>query len=69
MDPPDTLLTRLKKTLLELPVIVALIADEALDWISLVKNPRRFMGSLQNPSILDGLVWALMPIVWQLFIS
>ena len=57
MDPPDTLLTRLKRTSLESPVTVALIADEAPDWISLVKNPHQFVGSLLNPLILDGLVY------------
>ena len=56
MDPPDTLLTRLKRMSLELPVIVALIADEALDWISLMKNPHQFVGNLLNPLILDRLV-------------
>ena len=71
MDPPDTLLTRLKRTSLKSPVIVVLIVDEAPDWISLVKNPHWFVGSLLNPLILDGLVYSFMgmPIAWQLFIS
>ena len=38
-DPPDTLLTRLERTSMESPVMVALISDEAPDWISLLKNP------------------------------
>ena len=46
MDPLDTLLTKLKRTSLESPVIVRLILDEALDWISLLKNPCQFVRSL-----------------------
>ena len=56
-DPPDTLLTRLKRTSLESPVMVAMISDEAPYWISLLKNPRWFVESLLNPSTLDGLVY------------
>ena len=41
-------------------MIVALMVDESPDWISLVKNPRQFVGSLLNPSILDGLVYGFM---------
>ena len=57
MDPLDTLLTRLERTLLESSVIVALILDEALDVISLLKNPCQYVGSLLNPSTLDRLVY------------
>ena len=57
VDPPETLLTKLKRTSLESPVMVALVSDEALDSISLVKNPCRYIGSLLNPSVLDGLVY------------
>ena len=57
MDPPDTLLTKLERTSLESPVMVALVSDEALDSISLVKNPRRYGSSLLNPSVLDGLMY------------
>ena len=39
MDPPDTLLTNLKRTSLESPVMITLVSDKALDSISLVKNP------------------------------
>ena len=33
------------------------MVDESPDWISLVKNPHQFVGSLLNPSILDRLVY------------
>ena len=56
VDPLETLLTKLEKNLLESPVMIALVSDEAPDSISLVKNPRRYIGSLLNPSVLDGLV-------------
>ena len=56
-DPPETLLTKLARTSLESPVMVALILDEALDSILLLKNPRRYIGSLLNPPVLDGLVY------------
>jgi hypothetical protein len=36
---------------------VALISDEEPERITLLKNPRRFAGSLANPSPLDGLVY------------
>ena len=39
VDPPETLLTKLERTSLESPVMLALVSDEALDSISLVKNP------------------------------
>ena len=39
VDPPETLLTKLERTSLELPVVMALVSDKALDTISLVKNP------------------------------
>ena len=57
VHPPETLLTKLERTSLELPVMVALVLDEAPDSISLVKNPCRYIGSLLNPSVLDGLVY------------
>ena len=50
-------LTRLKRTSLESFMIVALISDEALDMISLVKKPRQYVGSFLNPSTLDRLVY------------
>ena len=58
VDPPDTLLTKLERTSLESPVMVALVSDEAPDSISLVKNPRCYVGSFLNPSVLDGLVYS-----------
>ena len=58
VDPPDTLvLTKLERISLESPVMVALVLDEALDSISLVKNPCWYIGSLLNPLVLDGLVY------------
>ena len=57
VDPPETLLTKLERTSLESPVMIALVFDEAPDSILLVKNPRRYIGSLLNPSVLDGLVY------------
>ena len=57
VDPPKTLLTKLERTSLESPVMIALVSDEAPDSISLVKNPRRYIGSLLNPSVLDGLLY------------
>ena len=57
VDPPETLLTKLERTSLESLVMVALVSDEAPDAISLVKNPHRYVGSLLNPSVLDGLVY------------
>ena len=57
VDPPDTLLTKLERTLLESPMMIALVSDEAPDSISLVKNPHRFVSSLLNPSVLDGMVY------------
>ena len=59
-DPPETLLTKLKRTSLESPVVMALVSDEAPDTILLVKNPRQNIGSLLNPSILDGMVYSFM---------
>ena len=57
VDPLDTLLTKLERTALELPVIVVMIWGEGLDWISLLKNPQWFVGSLLNPLALDGLLY------------
>ena len=61
MDPPDILLTsRLERRSLESLMIVALISDEAPDMISLLKNPRQYVGSLLNPLTLEGLVYGFM---------
>ena len=57
VDPPKTLLTKLERALLELPVMIALVSDKASDSISLVKNPHQYIGSLLNPSVLDGMVY------------
>ena len=60
VDPPETLLTKLERTSLESPVMMALVSDEAPDSISLVKNPHQYIGSLLNPSVLDGMVYGFM---------
>ena len=60
MDPPDILLTKLERTSLESPVMIALVLDEAPDSISLVRNPHQFVGSLLNPSVLDSMVYSFM---------
>ena len=39
VDLLDALLNKFKRTVLELPVIVAVMSDEGPDWISLLKNP------------------------------
>jgi hypothetical protein len=54
-DAPDVLLSRVEALARRSPVIVALIPDEEPERITLLKNPRRFTGSLTNPSPLDGL--------------
>ena len=40
--------------------MMALVLDEALDSILLVKNPRWYIGSLLNPSVLDSMVYGFM---------
>ena len=40
--------------------MIALVLDEALDSILLVKNPRQYISSLLNPSVLDGMVYSFM---------
>jgi hypothetical protein len=56
-DAPDILLSCVESLAQRSPVIVALISDEEPERIILLKNPRRFTGSLANPSPLDGLVY------------
>ena len=56
-DAPDILLSRVESLAQRSPVIIALISDEEPERITLLKNPRRFTGSLANPSPLDGLVY------------
>ena len=56
-DPPELLLNMLERMALESPVVVALISDEDPDWITLLKNPRHFVGSLMHPTPLDGLIY------------
>ena len=60
VDPPETLLTKLERTSLESPVMIALVSDEAPDSISLVKNPHWYIRSLLNPSVLDSMVYGCM---------
>ena len=57
LDPPEVLLHKLERMALESPVMVALVLDEDPDWITLLKNPRCFMGSLVHPTPLDGLIY------------
>src|SRR5512136_2908385 len=56
-DAPDILLSHVEALAQRSPVIVALITDEEPERVTLLKNPRRFTGSLANPSPLDGLVY------------
>ena len=49
---------KLERTSLESLVMVALVLDEALDSISLVKNPCQYISSLLNLLVLDGLVYS-----------
>ena len=58
VDPPEVLLNKLEQTALESPMMVALISDEDPDWITLLKNPRQFVGSLVHPrTLLDRLMY------------
>ena len=59
-DPPETLLNKLEWTALESPVVVALVLDEDSDWITLLKNPRCFVGSLMHPTPLDSLMYGFL---------
>ena len=66
-DVPDVLLNRLEWTSLESPVILTLVLDKAPDWISLLKNPHWFVGSLLHPSLLDRLLFGFSgPDGWNL---
>jgi hypothetical protein len=56
-DPPDVLLTKLERTALESPVVLALVSDEDPGLVTLLKNPRWFVGSLIHPTPLDGLMF------------
>ena len=56
-DPPERLLNKLEQMALESPMVVALVSDEDPDWITLLKNPRHFVGSLLHPTALDGLMY------------
>ena len=57
LDPPEALLLKLECTAMESPVMIALVSDEDPDWITLLKNPRRFVGSLVHPTPLDGHIY------------
>ena len=57
VDPPEVLLNKLEQMALESPMMVALVLDEDLDWITLLKNPRQFVGSLVHPAPLDGFMY------------
>jgi hypothetical protein len=56
-DAPDILLGRVEALAQRSPVIIALVSDEEPERMTLLKNPRRFSGSLANPSPLDGLIY------------
>ena len=56
-DGPDTLLMRVEALAHHSPVILALISDEEPNHITLLKNPRRYIGSLVNPSPVDNLIY------------
>ena len=67
VDPPKTLLTKLERTSLESPVMIALVSNEAPDSILLVKKPCRYISSWLNPYVLDGLVYSFTgPDAWSL---
>ena len=38
-------------------MVVAMISDEEPDWITLLKNPHHFAGSLSTPCPIDGLIY------------
>ena len=38
-------------------MMVDLVSDEDPDWITLLKSPRHFVGSLVHPTSLDGLIY------------
>ena len=57
LDLPEALLQKLERTALESLVVVTLVSDEDPDWITLLKSPRRFVGSLVHPTPLDGLIY------------
>ena len=57
VDLPEVLLNKLEWKTLESPVVVALVSDEDPDWITLLKNPRCFVGSLMHLTLLDGLIY------------
>ena len=40
--------------------MVALVLDKDPDWITLLKSPRQFVGSLVHPTPLDGLIYGFL---------
>ena len=56
-DPLEALLNKLEWTALESPMVIAQVLDEDPNWITLLKNPRCFVGSLVHPTPLDGLMY------------
>ena len=40
--------------------MVALVSDEDLDWITVLKTPRHFVGSLMHPTPLDRLIYGFL---------
>ena len=57
---PDALLAKLEALTQRLPVILALVSDEELDQITLLKNPKCFTGSLANPSPINSMIYGFM---------
>ena len=41
-------------------MMVALVSDEDLDWITVLKTPRHFVGSLMHPTPLDRLIYGFL---------
>ena len=42
---------------MESPVMITLVSDEDPDWITLLKSPHHFVGSLVHPTPLDGHIY------------
>ena len=56
-DGPESLLMRVEALAHHSPVMLALISDEELNHITLLKNPHCYTGSLANPSPVDNLLY------------
>ena len=56
-DSPDALLAKVEALARLSPVVIAMISDEEPERITLLKNPRRFNGSISTPCPIDGLLY------------